>query len=237
MMDLKFLGRGAAFNPAEGNTSAYILERKKLFLIDCGESVFADLICKNILDTVNEVWIAISHFHSDHCASLGSLTLYCAERLGFKAHILLPSGDQRYAREIRQLLQIFGVSEDQIQFEDESAEMGFNAFSAVRFCPTRHAPGMVCYSLSFETQDGGVFYTADTATEEGIKAFLKEHPAFEHVYSEAIDARTHPVHLPLEKLAALFPEEQRSRVTVMHLNGPRCGEHAMALGFSVAQRA
>ena len=39
-MELKFLGRGAAFNPKEGNTSAWFIENNELFLIDCGESVY-----------------------------------------------------------------------------------------------------------------------------------------------------------------------------------------------------
>ena len=45
-MNLLFLGRGAAFNPKEGNTSAYFLENNQLFLIDCGESVFERIINK-----------------------------------------------------------------------------------------------------------------------------------------------------------------------------------------------
>ena len=39
-MDLQFLDKGAAFNPKEGNNSAYFIENNQLFLIDCGESVF-----------------------------------------------------------------------------------------------------------------------------------------------------------------------------------------------------
>ena len=38
-MDLKFLGRGSAFNVLEGNTSCYFIEKDELFLIDCGEKM------------------------------------------------------------------------------------------------------------------------------------------------------------------------------------------------------
>ena len=38
---LRFLGRGAAFNPALGNTSAYVREGERLLLLDCGESVLS----------------------------------------------------------------------------------------------------------------------------------------------------------------------------------------------------
>ena len=39
-MKLNFLGRGSAFNPVEGNNSAYFIDDNQLFLIDCGENVF-----------------------------------------------------------------------------------------------------------------------------------------------------------------------------------------------------
>ena len=42
-MELHFLGRGAAFYVEAGNTSAYLREGSRLLLLDCGESVFADL--------------------------------------------------------------------------------------------------------------------------------------------------------------------------------------------------
>ena len=103
-MELKFLGRGAAFNPLEWNTCAYVREGSKLLLLDCGETVFGELIRRRTLDGIREVWIAVSHMHSDHCGSLGSLTLYCAEILNFNARILLPQGDERYESEMRQLL-------------------------------------------------------------------------------------------------------------------------------------
>ena len=52
-MELTFLGRGAGFNPAEKNTSAYFIEKDEMFLIDCGESVFATLLERKILDGIS----------------------------------------------------------------------------------------------------------------------------------------------------------------------------------------
>ena len=40
MLDLKFLGRGAAFYPVEGNTNAYFEAGGDLFFLDFGESAF-----------------------------------------------------------------------------------------------------------------------------------------------------------------------------------------------------
>ena len=233
MMELKFLGRGAAFNPLEGNTSAYVKEGEKLLLLDCGESVFTELIRRKVLDGVKEVWIAVSHMHSDHCGALGSLTLYCAEKLYFNARILLPEGDARFESELRQLIRLFGVPDHMVDYVPESTDMGFQAFSGFRFCQTKHAPALDCYSFAFETPGGGVFFTADTASADGMAAFIEQHPGFEHIYSESINAEKHSVHLPLHVLADLIPPEDRSRVSIMHLNGAGCEEAARALGFDV----
>ena len=235
MMELKFLGRGAAFNPMEGNTSAYVKEGEKLLLLDCGESVFTELIRRKVLDGVKEVWIAVSHLHSDHCGALGSLTLYCAEILGFNARILLPAGDARFENELRQLIRLFGVPDRMVDYVPESSDMGFKSFSGFGFCQTKHAPALDCYSFAFETPDGGVYYTADTAASDGIEAFIQKHPRYEHIYSESINAEKHPVHLPLHVLADLIPPEDRGRVSIMHLNGAGCKDAAKSLGFDVVR--
>ena len=232
-MELHFLGRGAAFNPLEKSTSAYVKEGDRLLLLDCGESVFAELIRRGLLQSAKEVWIAVSHLHSDHSGSLGSVTLYCTEILKFKAKLLLPTGDERYERELHQLLNLFGVSDSLVDYVPETALTGFSAFSSFRFCRTKHAPQMVCYSFAFDTPEGGVYYTADSAVADGIAAFIASHPDYERIYAETIDAPSHPVHLPLHVLAELIPEGQRGKVSMMHLNGANAEASARALGFDV----
>lgn len=49
-MLLHFLGRGAAFYTAEGNTSAYLKENSRTLLIDCGEQVFGKILERRILE-------------------------------------------------------------------------------------------------------------------------------------------------------------------------------------------
>lgn len=80
-MELKFLGRGSAFNTKEGNTSAYIKNNNTLLLIDCGSSVFSKIIEKEILNDVWNVHIVITHRHPDHIGSLGDLIFYCYFKL------------------------------------------------------------------------------------------------------------------------------------------------------------
>ena len=76
-MELKFLGRGSAFNVEEGNTSAYYKSKNDMLLIDCGSDVFKKIVKKHLLDNVYDLYIAITHSHPDHIGSLGDLIFYC----------------------------------------------------------------------------------------------------------------------------------------------------------------
>lgn len=76
MDKLKFIGRGCAFNPKEGNTSAYHIIDDHLILIDCGEGIFERIMDINLLKDINKVDILITHLHSDHAGSLSSLIYY-----------------------------------------------------------------------------------------------------------------------------------------------------------------
>ena len=77
MKQLKFLGRGSAFNIKDGNTAAYIKDNNTLLLIDCGETVFKEIQRRNLLEGVSDINILITHLHSDHVGSLSSLLMYC----------------------------------------------------------------------------------------------------------------------------------------------------------------
>lgn len=74
-MELNFLGRGASSNVKEGNTSAYFIDNGDLFLIDCGESVYAKLIENNVLEGVNNIYLMVTHTHPDHFGSAGNLAI------------------------------------------------------------------------------------------------------------------------------------------------------------------
>ena len=89
-MELKFLGKGAAFYPVLGNTSAYFIYDKNLFLIDCGESVFKKVYEKDLFSEIDNIYVFITHTHSDHIGSLSSLILYCSHKIDIKTKIVIP---------------------------------------------------------------------------------------------------------------------------------------------------
>ena len=108
-MNLIFLGRGAAFNPTEGNTSAYWIDNKTLFLIDVGETVFQKIMKENILENVEDIYIMITHTHSDHIGSIGSLASFCYYQLQKKIKIIIPTNPkyEGYINNIENILEAF----------------------------------------------------------------------------------------------------------------------------------
>ena len=230
-MELTFLGRGAAFYPAQGNTAACLREGDRLLLLDCGESVFAELMRRGLLEGVGEVTVALSHFHSDHCGSLGSLVHYCCFALHVPLRLIVPD-DARYLDSLKTLLRLFGVPEDGYSLVSSGEALGFSALKRLDMVPTRHAEGMPCYSFVLETASGGVFYSADTNTEEPLLDFVRTHPSFERAYVDVTAAQAAAaVHLPLRRLAEVIPPALRSRVYIMHISNDACVEQAGQLGF------
>lgn len=90
MTDLKFLGKGSAFNEKELNTSAYLIKEDNLFLIDCGATVFHEIQKKKLLDGINHVYVLLTHLHADHAGSLGTLIHYCKYSLDIDINIIYP---------------------------------------------------------------------------------------------------------------------------------------------------
>ncbi len=231
-MDLHFLGRGAAFNPQEGNTSCYLKEGNRLLLLDCGESVFERLITGDILSGMQEVYIAISHLHSDHCGSLGSVVLYCFYRLQVRVKLVLPEVAS-YRRDVSELLRIFGVADDQYEMVSPEKVGGFSSFSSIHVVRTMHQEGMDCFSFAFETPKGGVFYSADTRTADTLLDFIRNHDHIDAIYMETTLQYPANVHLSMQTLMEALPRELWKKTHLMHFGEKAAMEAAREYGFQI----
>lgn len=89
---LKFIGNGSCFNTTFGNNSAYYIDEEKqsLLLIDCGESIFERIKKQKILEKVKDIYILITHMHTDHVGSLSSLLFFCEYRKGIIPTVIYP---------------------------------------------------------------------------------------------------------------------------------------------------
>jgi len=244
-MDLKFIGRGAAFNTKEGNTNAYFIEGDRLFLIDCGEMAFSKLQALGVLAGVKEVYVVVSHTHCDHAGSLGSLGLYCQFILRTKLKIIVPTvknpEDVPYIESLRTLMTIFGNTENAYEFVNEEEVDGvFEAFSSVRYELTKHDHMITGYSFTFETPEGGVFYSADTSVTDNLMNFLNTHDVIDKVYMEATDLDVpDDIHLNIDRmieaLAPAMTDELRSKIYMMHLRGDSVIDRIHEAGFGIVE--
>lgn len=235
-MDLVFLGRGAAFNPKEGNNSAYFIENNQLFLIDCGESIFERLIESDILDGIKAINLMITHTHSDHIGSLGTLAMYSFYTLHKPLNIILPE-NAKHLVNIEKILNGFGCTKSMYSYVDEKIFDGnYETFESIRYIETNHCDELNCYGLLFFTKNGIVYYSGDTREINIIKSLIASEQPIDKLYidSTSVDFPGN-VHLYIGTLLEVIPEELKDHVYCMHLNNDDCIKQAKSLGFNVVE--
>lgn len=235
-MELIFLGRGAAFNPKEGNNSAYFVENNQLFLIDCGENIFERLIESELLESVESINLMITHTHSDHIGSLGSLVMYSFYTLHKPLNIILPK-NAKHLPNIEKILSGFGCTEVMYNYVNEKVFDGKNeTFRNIRYVETSHYDELNCYGILFNTQNGIVYYSGDTREINTIKTLINSGKPIDKLYIDTTTANfPGNVHLYIGILQETIPEELKDHVYCMHLNNDCCIEQAKALGFNVVE--
>ncbi|MDL2317498.1 MBL fold metallo-hydrolase [Eubacteriales bacterium OttesenSCG-928-A19] len=212
-MHLRFLGVGAAFAPEFGNTGAFFIRGDDLFLIDCGEQAFDKLMRSGVLpECPGEVTVVLTHMHSDHCGSLGSLCLYVAERMGRQVTIVHPNED------VRELLAMMGVADNQYSLKS-AYEAGGLRISPM---PTRHVPLIPAFSYLLEDEKGGVYYSGDTCELPPQVLYELRGGKIRHAYQEAMYLERPPEkgvpHLLYSDLLSMVEHPLRERMTLMHFN-------------------
>jgi len=74
-MKLTVVGHWGAYPGPGGASSGYLLEENnESLLLDCGSGVLAKLYEYTDISQLNNV--VLSHYHSDHIASIGPITLH-----------------------------------------------------------------------------------------------------------------------------------------------------------------
>lgn len=235
-MNLQFLGRGAAFNPKEGNNSAYFIENNQLFLIDCGESIFERLIDNDLLNGIDSINLMITHTHSDHIGSLGTLVMYSYYTLKRPLNIIMKK-NAKHQLNIEKILEGFGCNSLMYNYIDEKQyDNKFKIFQSIRYIETRHCDELNCYGLLFTTLNGLVYYSGDTKEIETVKSLISSNQKIDKLY---IDTTTmdYPgnVHLYIGILEKQIPEEFKSKIYCMHLNNEQCILEAKNIGFNVVE--
>lgn len=218
-MELNFLGRGAMLYPSEGNTAAYFEEGNNLFLFDCGEDVAAKLIKDGKLTRDTEVYLFVTHTHSDHIGSLGTLQQYLYWVCGKKLNIVIDY-NLEYMIEIKAILKGFGLEPDTYRFiKERDLDGKFESFNQIRYMKSNHGDIPISSaSIIMKTNQGNVLYSGDIADSRIIKYFIQVSEGFiDKMYIDTSYTDS-PVHLSIHKLNEVIPSELKSKVYCMHIN-------------------
>lgn len=236
-MELLFLGRGNSSNYTEGNTAAYFIEGNQLFLIDCGETVFSKIMELNILKSIEDVNLLITHTHSDHIGSLGSLIMYCYFSINKRVHIIL-NDNCKHKDKILMLLESVGCSNNMYDIlSTEQYENRFKSFQSIHYLETKHVDYLDCYGLLFNTENGVIYYSGDSRDIVNIEKILMDSRIkIDKIYVDVTDQDFRDnIHLYIGTLDEHIPKALRSRVYCMHFNNSNCIERARDLGFQIVE--
>lgn len=208
---MKFLGYGAAYNPALGNTSAYFEKNEKLFLIDCGETVFSELFKRDILKKYEEIYILITHMHADHVGSLGSLISYSHAVLKKKVVVLYPDAA------LVAFLDMIGINrKSYTMLLTRETEIDGVSVEAI---PVKHADNMGCYGYIISTGEKTIYYSGDSyeLPEKILKGLFSGN--IDEIFQDTTNkVSAHRSHFPISELSDVIPFEFRKKVFCMHFS-------------------
>ena len=231
---LNFIGTGSAFSKENLNNSAYYLKDDKLVLFDCGETIFHEIRNLNLInENIKRIDIVITHLHSDHSGSLGSLILYC-NKVGLnEINVIFPIKEKIYA-----LLDLFGVP--QILYNtktpNEVRDYYLKDFEQIHGCidESGNIQRIPSYGYHFINDNDNLFYSGDTTTiTNEILQMFKEKKIY-YLYQD-ISTVNNKSHLPLEELDKLVEQKYRNRVMCMHLEDEANLEEIKKLGFNTSR--
>ena len=229
-MKLSFLGIGSAYHTVWFNSNAYFRIGDSLVLLDCGESSFARLMEKGLLQKLQgECYAFITHLHADHAGSLPSLCSFFAGKLHKRVRVIYPD------EEIDDFLRLAGIPPtDYIHLtslEDQLPPL------QARAVPTTHIPGYPSYGWMLDDPLERVYFSGDSREipQEILSGLLdKSISMVYHDVEYLSEEKKDGCHLQYQALLRAVPPDARERFCCMHMN---CDfrERAMTDGFRVAQ--
>lgn len=230
---LNFLGLGSAFNTDLGNTSAYIKINTSLLLIDCGSTVFSKIHSLGLLDGISDIYVIITHTHSDHIGSLSDLIFYSQYILNQRPTLFFPN------RELLDvILRCMGVKSEFYNIVDtDKALIENNGLNLeISFFTSSHVDTIPSYGIMLKIGDCTIFYSGDSNNISNFVLKSLEEGKIDYLYHDtcAVDYDGNP-HLSLERLESYIKPELRHKVYCMHIDSQFDKEKAKSLGFNVVE--
>lgn len=228
---LNFIGTGGAFSKNHVNNSAYYYLKDKLILFDCGETVFHEILNLGIIsENINSVDIIITHFHSDHVGSIGSLIFYCRFRKINEVNVIFPNIELPHT-----LLKIFGIQDNLVNIKtpDEIQDYYLKEYEQIHGDIDKNGNiiPMPSYGYHLINDNDNFFYSGDTSKICDIILQKFKNKKIKFMYQEVTDDG-YKAHLQLEELEKIISIEERKRVICMHLGDNINIEKIKKLGFN-----
>ena len=229
MNKLVFLGRGSGYHTNEGNTSAYIRKNGVLLLIDCGETVFKRILEKNLVEGVKELYVLITHMHSDHIGSLSGFIGFCYWKYNIVTKIYFNEKEK-----ISMFLELLGLNEGESFNVDDAKNKRIDSLK-LKFSAsiTKHVKALNTYSYVLRFDEGNdIFYSGDTyETNFDVIPYLESGNLIYH--DVCLNDSKENVHTSLRALSELIPQKYRNQVYCMHIDGENFIEEAIKQGFNI----
>lgn len=222
---LNFLGVGGAFVPELKNCAAFYKDKNKLILIDCGENIFSEIIKYNLLKDVNKLVIIITHFHTDHVGSLGTLLFYCDKTVIRDVVIIYPNRES-----LNNLLTLFGVEQCSYKVCLPSE---FKDFYIKEF-KQEHSI-MEAYGYLIQLKDQIIYYSGDTkkVSNEIVNMFLKNEINY---FYEDVRKDKNDYHISISELNEIIPFKKRKDIYCMHFNDKSEINYIISYGYNVVKK-
>lgn len=208
-MILNFLGLGSAFFPELKNTSAYYETEDTLYLFDCGETVFEEVLRRNLINKKN-IKILITHTHCDHVGSLGSLLSYCYFIQNKKVGEVIHPTDH-----VKRFLDIVGIDKALYNYKTSLSDGNISVEPIV----VPHVEDMVSYGYLITVGEKKVFYSGDCARVPDVVLKRYLNGEIDEMYLDISSKKSsHAAHGNIFDLEEMVPFEKRKGVYCMHLD-------------------
>lgn len=233
MIDIKFLGRGSAFNTKIGNTSAYIKKDNSLLLIDCGSETFSRLKSRQFLiNDIKKSYVLITHLHPDHVGSLGDYIFYNYFINNIVTCIIYPEPNI-----IIDFLLLQGVNKEAFYVLNKLPNQTFKIFDLgiiINYRDVKHSQLINSYGYFISDENDSIFYSGDTneLNEEAYEKLLIGN--ISKIYQDTCMA-DYPgnVHMNIDHMNELllnFPKKQN--IYCMHFDDDKLIKKIKLYGFN-----